>query len=87
MGDAVKERPIAAELCVLEKSIASLGESIIALRNKASIYLKEASAKDEVEERPDEFCPTAHIIDTLRLFTNRVERLRDEVNDMYNRLV
>ncbi|RLI16755.1 MAG: hypothetical protein DRP14_04025 [Candidatus Aenigmatarchaeota archaeon] len=87
MGDAIKERPIATELCVLEKTISGLEEAVNALRNKASIYLKDASAEDEAVESGSEFCPTAFILDTLRHLTNRVDLLRSKVNDMYNRLV
>ncbi len=87
MGDAVKERPIAAELCALERSITSLEEAVNALKVKASMYLNESSPKDKSVEPRDEFCATAFILDTLRLLTCRVGWLRDEVNDMYNRLV
>lgn len=87
MGDVVKERPIATELCVLEKSILGLEEAIDALRSKASMYLKEPSAESEVVESGSEFCPTAFILDTLRHLTNRVDLLRSKVTDIYNRLV
>jgi len=86
MSSEVKERPIVAELSALEGAITGLEEAISVFEGKASMYLKDVAEKDEVTEL-GEFRPSGFILDTLLLFMNRVNRLKDKVDTMIARLV
>ena len=81
----IEGRPIVTEMKVLEKMIDGLEEEIRALRAKATIYLVDVQEQDEGVAL-GEFSPSALLIDSIRLFTGRIERIRKSVVDLIDRL-
>jgi len=89
MSEKVKEceeRPIVTEMRVLEKMISNLETEVRTLRTKAAIYLVDVQDEQNDGVALGEFDPSALLLDSIRLFTSRIERIRKVVDDLIERL-
>ena len=82
----IEGRPIITEMKVLEKMIVGLEGEIQTLRAKAAIYLVDVQEEQDKGVALEEFTPSALLIDSIRLFTGRIERIKKSVVDLIDRL-